>query len=75
MPPERPSIWSHDSNETASGKPGTLQWSVSRTLNGSHLDPNINPLTGVALRYFTPRSAPNVLTTDRKFALARLRSG
>lgn len=25
MQPERPSIWSHDSNETASGKPGTLQ--------------------------------------------------
>jgi schlafen family protein len=24
MQPERPSIWSHDSNETASGKPGTL---------------------------------------------------
>ena len=25
MQPTRPSIWSHDSNETASGKPGTLQ--------------------------------------------------
>ena len=24
MQPERPSIWSHDSNDTASGKPGTL---------------------------------------------------
>jgi hypothetical protein len=25
MQPERPSIWSHDSNETASRKPGTVQ--------------------------------------------------
>jgi hypothetical protein len=25
MPTERPSIWSHDPNETASGKPGTVQ--------------------------------------------------
>ena len=24
QPPSMPSIWSHDSNETASGKPGTL---------------------------------------------------
>ncbi len=29
MQPSRPSTWSHDSNETASGKPGTLHASAS----------------------------------------------
>ena len=28
MQPTRPSIWSHDSNETASGKPGTLHYRI-----------------------------------------------
>ena len=32
MQPERPSIWSHDSNETASGKPGTLQFARCRSI-------------------------------------------
>ena len=32
MQPEKPSIWSHDSNETASGKPGTLHPAVAQTM-------------------------------------------
>lgn len=33
MQPTRPSIWSHDSNETASQKPGTLQIAVLRSVD------------------------------------------
>ena len=43
MQPERPSIWSHDSNETASGKPGTLQVS-SIPFIGVILGPLVGPL-------------------------------
>ena len=33
MQPKRTSIWLHDSNETASGKPGTLQFGIFGLFN------------------------------------------
>jgi putative transposase len=45
MQPTRPSIWSHDSNETASGKSGTLHSmgdGYCESLNGSMRDELMN---------------------------------
>lgn len=53
MQPTRPSIWSHDSNETASGKPGTLQ--------------PVNRLAE-AIEWLTDNGSPYIAGETRRFA-------
>lgn len=60
MQPTRPSIWSHDSNKTASGKPGTLQISdMTALLCGSfHTHLGTSMLSGGRSHHQSSLTAP-----------------